>query len=67
MEYWEYSQAIADKSIAMQQKEWYHPPVTNGPSDVDMILKKYKLATNPVTKSVYRQILVNRITAKELE
>jgi len=61
----EYSQAIVDSSIATQRGEFYHPPKTHGPSNIDLILKKYKLATNPVTKSVYKTILMNRLTAGE--
>jgi len=61
----QYSQAIVDSSIAKQRGEFYHPPQTHGPSDVDLILKKYKLATNPVTKSVYKDMLVNRLAKGE--
>lgn len=68
MKYFEYSQAIAESSIASQKGQYYEPLEfrTPGPSNINDIMRLYKVCNNPVTKSVYKRILINRINAGEL-
>jgi len=61
-------QEIVDCSIATQKGEYYEAPRRGcGPSDINDILRMYRTSNNPVTKSVLRDIFINRVAAGELE